>query len=105
MPTLFDLSGRVAIVIGATSGIGRAIAIALARHGADVIPTGRRQAAVETACGEIEALGCRTLIQTSNVAHRGSIDVLRDTVLDRFGRVDILVNAAGFTFRKPTIEV
>jgi NAD(P)-dependent dehydrogenase (short-subunit alcohol dehydrogenase family) len=110
MPNLFDLSNRVAVVIGATSGIGRAIAIALAEHGADVVPTGRRKDGVESACREIEALGRRTLpyinqIQTSNVAHRGSIDVLRDTVLAQFGRVDILVNAAGFTFRKPTIEV
>ncbi len=105
MTKLFDLSNRVAVVIGATSGIGRAIAIALAEHGADVVPTGRRQELVETACHEIEALGRRTLALTSNVAHRGSIDVLRDRVLGEFGRVDILVNAAGFTFRKPTIEV
>ncbi len=105
MTNLLDLTGRVAVVIGATSGIGRAIAIALAQHGADVIPTGRRQERVERACEEIEALGRRTLALTANVAHRGSIDVLRDTVLGQFGRVDILVNAAGFTFRKPTIEV
>ncbi len=105
MPSLFDLSDRVAVVIGATSGIGRAIAIALAQHGANVVPTGRRKDAVESACREIEALGRRTLAHTSNVAHRGSIDVLRDAVLGHFGRVDILVNAAGFTFRKPTIEV
>ena len=105
MSTLFDLSGRVAVVIGATSGIGRAIAIALAEQGADVVPTGRRKDGVESACREIGALGRRTFEHTSNVAHRGSIDVLRDAVLAHFGRVDILVNAAGFTFRKPTIEV
>ena len=105
MLPLFDLSGRVAVVIGATSGIGRAIAIALAEHGADVIPTGRRKELVENACAEIEALGRRTLALTANVAHRGSIEALRDRVLAHFGRVDILVNAAGFTFRKPTIEV
>jgi NAD(P)-dependent dehydrogenase (short-subunit alcohol dehydrogenase family) len=105
MHPLFDLSGRVAVVIGATSGIGRAIAVALAEHGADVVPTGRRRELVESACREIEALGRRTLALTANVAHRGSIDVLRDSVLDYFGRADILVNAAGFTFRKPAIEV
>lgn len=105
MQNLFDLSGRVAVVIGATSGIGRAIAISLAEHGADVVPTGRRKELVESACAEIEALGRKTAPLTVNVAHRGSIDVLRDSVLERFGRVDILVNAAGFTFRKPTIEV
>ena len=105
MSPLFDLSGRVAVVIGATSGIGRAIAISLAEHGADVVPTGRRKDLVETACAEIQALGRKTLPLTTNVAHRGSIDVLRDTVMAQLGRVDILVNAAGFTFRKPTIEV
>src|SRR5271170_404969 len=103
--SLFDLSDRVAVVIGATSGIGRAIAIALAEHGAHVIPTGRRAAGIQSACREIEALGRKTLELTSNVAHRGSIDVLRDAVLAHFGRVDILVNAAGFTFRKPAVEI
>ncbi len=105
MPNLFDLSDRVAVVIGATSGIGRAIAISLAEHGADVVPTGRRKELVEGACSEIEALGRRSLVVTTNVAHRGSIEALRDAVLAQFGRIDILVNAAGFTFRKPTIEV
>ena len=105
MPSLFDLSGRVAVIIGATSGIGRAIAMALAEHGADVVPTGRRKELVETACGEIEALGRGTLAQTANVAHRGSIESLRDIVVAHFGRVDILVNAAAFTFRKPISEV
>lgn len=105
MSPLFDLTGRVAVVIGATSGIGRAIAVSLAEQGADVVPTGRRKELVESACREIEALGRRALALTTNVAHRGSIEVLRDTVLAEFGRVDILVNAAGFTFRRPTIEV
>ncbi len=105
MSPIFDLSGRIAVVIGATSGIGRAIALALAEHGADAIPTGRRKELVESACREIEARGRHTLAQTTNVAHRWSIEMLRDAVLARFGRVDILVNAAGFTFRKPTVEV
>ncbi len=105
MPGLFDFSGRVAVVIGATSGIGRAIAMALAEHGADVVPTGRRKELVESARGDIEALGRRTLAQTANVAHRGSIESLRDAVMEHFGRVDILVNAAAFTFRKPITEV
>lgn len=105
MSSPLDLTDRVAVVIGATSGIGRALAVGLAQHGADVIPTGRRPAAVETACQEIEAAGRRTVRQTVDVTNRASVDALRDATLAHFGRVDILVNAAGFTFRQPTAAV
>jgi NAD(P)-dependent dehydrogenase (short-subunit alcohol dehydrogenase family) len=105
MKNCLDLTDRVAVVIGATSGIGRAIAIGLAHHGANVIPTGRRQAEIETACQEIESAGRRALRQTVDVTDRASIDALRDAALAHFGRVDILVNAAGFTFRQPTAAI
>jgi NAD(P)-dependent dehydrogenase (short-subunit alcohol dehydrogenase family) len=100
-----DLSGRVAVVVGATSGLGRAIAIGLAEHGADVVPTGRRKDNVDAACKEVEATGRRTLRHTTDVTSRGSIDALRDAVLQQFGRVDILLNAAGNTFKQPTATV
>jgi NAD(P)-dependent dehydrogenase (short-subunit alcohol dehydrogenase family) len=105
MPNCFDLSNRVAVVIGATSGLGRTIAVGLAEHGADVVPTGRRRQHVETICSEIEAAGRRTIRQTADVTDRKSVDAFRDAVLETFGRVDILVNAAGYTFKKPTLEV
>jgi NAD(P)-dependent dehydrogenase (short-subunit alcohol dehydrogenase family) len=105
MKTSLDLSNRVAVVMGGTSGIGRAIAIGLAEHGADVVPTGRRQDLLEGVCREIEATGARTLCQTADVGDRQSIDTLRDAVLARFDRVDILVNAAGYTHRQPTAAV
>ncbi|HEX5430473.1 MAG TPA: SDR family NAD(P)-dependent oxidoreductase, partial [Bryobacteraceae bacterium] len=105
MENCFDLSGRVAVAIGATSGIGRAIAIGLARHGADVVPTGRRKEHVQNACREIESAGRRTICRTTDVTDRESIDALRDAVLQRLGRVDILVNAAGVTFKRPTATV
>ena len=105
MANLFDLSGRVAVVVGATSGLGRAIAIGLAQHGADVVPSGRRKELVESACAEIKAMGRRTLVHPANVHDRHSIDALRDAVLKHLGRVDILVNAAGNVIRQPTIEV
>lgn len=101
----FDLSGRVAVVIGATSGLGRAIAIGLAEHGADVVPTGRRQEQLESVCREVEASGRRTIRRITDVTERRSIDALRDAVLAEFGRVDILVNAAGYTFKEPAVEV
>jgi len=101
MPNVFDLSGRVAVAIGATSGLGRAIAAGLREHGACVVPTGRRQAAVESACRE---MAC-PLQRTTDVTDRPSVDALRDAVLREFGRVDVLLNAAGFTFREPTASM
>ena len=105
MPNYFDLTGRVAVVMGATSGLGRAIAVGLAEHGADVVPTGRRDAHLDDVCREVEAAGRITLRQSTDVTSRASIDSLRDSVLETFGRVDILVNAAGYTFKQPVAEV
>jgi NAD(P)-dependent dehydrogenase (short-subunit alcohol dehydrogenase family) len=102
---LFDLSGRVAVIMGGTSGIGRAIATGFAKAGADVIATGRREALVSAVASEIEALGRKTLKHIADASSRSSIDSFRDAVLRVFGRVDILVNAAGQIFRKPTINV
>ena len=105
MPKSLDLTGRVAVVMGATSGIGRVLAVGLAEYGADVVPSGRREEQLTSVCAEIEALGRRTLCKTSDVRDRASIDALRDAVIARFGRIDILVNAAGITLKKPTMEV
>ena len=100
-----DLSGRIAVVMGGTSGLGRTIALGLAEAGADVVATGRRDALVEEACGQIERMGRRSLAATVDVRDRPSIDALRDRVLEHFGRADILVNAAGRIARKPTLTV
>jgi NAD(P)-dependent dehydrogenase (short-subunit alcohol dehydrogenase family) len=105
MRSCLDLNDRVAVVIGATSGLGRAIALGFREHGAAVIPTGRRRSNVEEICREIQAGGGRTLCQPADVRSRESIDGLRDAALEAFGRVDILVNAAGYTFRQPTAGV
>src|SRR5450755_4653097 len=100
MPNSLDLSERVAVVVGATSGIGRALAIGLAHHGAHVVPAGRRVDRLAEVCGEIQALGVRTLCQPVDVREEGSLEALRDAVLHEFGEVDILVNAAGYTFKQ-----
>ena len=100
-----DLTGRVAVVIGGTSGIGRALSVGLAEAGADVIPTGRREAMVDEVCTQIEGLGRKSLRKSVDILNRSSIDTFRDEVLAKFGRVDILLNAAGKTFRKPTKDV
>lgn len=81
---LFDLSGRVAVIIGGTSGIGRALAVGLEQHGARVVAAGRSSAE-----------------HPVDVTSRKSIENLRDQV----GAVDILINAAGQTFRQPTAEI
>ncbi len=100
-----DLTNRVAVVIGATSGIGKAIALGLADAGAAVVPTGRRKNLVDDAVREVEVRGRPTLAIASDVTDTGSINELAATVIEKFGRVDILVNAAGITVRRPTVDV
>jgi NAD(P)-dependent dehydrogenase (short-subunit alcohol dehydrogenase family) len=100
-----NLDGRVAVVIGGTSGIGRAIAHGLAEAGADVVCTSRRPEQVEAAAAEIEAFGRSSIRVTSDVSDRGSIENLLKESVNAFGKVDILVNSAGRTKREPTIEV
>lgn len=99
-----QLTGKVAVVIGGTSGIGRAIAHGLAQSGADVVPTSRRQEQVDTAAAEIESIGTRSLRVVSDVADRESLLKLLEATVSEFGKVDILVNSAGRTKRAPTIE-
>jgi len=100
-----DLAGKVAVVIGGTSGIGRALAHALAEAGADVVATGRRPERVAEAAQEIEALGRRTLRVNADVTDEPSLQGLFRATLGAFGKVDILVNSAGITKRTPSIEV
>jgi len=100
-----ELTHRTAVVVGATSGIGRAIALGLADAGADVVPTGRRSKLAEDAVREIEARGRRSLAITADVSDADSIQSLADATIEKFGKVDILVNAAGRTMRRPTLEV
>jgi NAD(P)-dependent dehydrogenase (short-subunit alcohol dehydrogenase family) len=99
-----DLKGKTAVVVGGTSGIGRAIALGLAHAGADVIATGRRPEQVKAIAAEIEAVGCRSLSMTLDVNEKASLENLLSAVLEAFGKVDILVNSAGRIKRGPTIE-
>lgn len=96
---------RVAVVVGGTSGLGRALAVGLAKHGAHVVPSGRRQSEIDATARDIEAVGTRTLRHPADARDRHSVDALRDAVLAEFGRVDILINAAGYTFKQPTLTV
>jgi NAD(P)-dependent dehydrogenase (short-subunit alcohol dehydrogenase family) len=103
--SLFDLHGRAAVVVGGTSGIGRALARGLAQAGADVIATSRRQGAVEDVAGEIEALGRHTCRVTCDVTDAASLGVVRDACLSAFATVDIVIAAAGITKRVPTLDM
>jgi len=98
------LNGKVAVVIGGSSGIGRAIARGLAEAGADVAPTARRLEPVEAVAAEVEALGRRSLRVASDVTDRASLDRLLRAALQAFGKVDILVNSAGYNQRAPTLD-
>lgn len=102
--TSLDLHNKVAVVIGGTSGIGRTLALGLAKAGADVIPTARRAELVEQVASQIESLGRKTLRVSSDVTDRGSLESLLDAILGAFRRVDILVNCAGFNQRTPTLD-
>lgn len=105
MTQLLSLEGKTAVVTGGTSGIGRALSLGLADAGADVIATARRQQQVDETAGEIEARGRKTLRQASDVCDRASLETLLTATLDRFGKVDILVNCAGKIMRTPTLTV
>ena len=83
MTRLFDLSGRLAVVVGGTSGIGRAIALGLADAGADVVVTGRRAANVEAVAAEIESRGRRTLRVPADVAETSELERVRDACVAR----------------------
>jgi NAD(P)-dependent dehydrogenase (short-subunit alcohol dehydrogenase family) len=101
----FDLTGKTAVVIGGTSGIGRAIAHGLAEAGADVVPTSRRPEQVGQAAREIRELGRRSLEAVSDVSDKSSLEQLLANCIAEFGQVDILVNSAGKTKRTPTVDV
>ncbi len=100
----FDLTGRTSVVIGGTSGIGRAIAHGLAQAGADVVCSSRRSEEVEKTAAEIEGFGRKTIRCTSDVSDRDSINELLRECVEAFGKVDILVNSAGRTKREPTLD-
>ncbi len=91
----FGLNGKVTIVTGATRGIGRALAIALARHGALVVPTGRKQPDIDDLCLEAADSGVEVHPVLLDVTDVGSIARAVDRVVAAFGRIDVLVNNAG----------
>jgi len=93
----FDLTGRVALVTGATRGLGRAIVQGLATVGADVVVSSRKQDACDEVAEQVRGLGRRALARACHVANWDEIDDLVETAYDHFGHVDVLVNNAGIS--------
>lgn len=99
-----SLNGRVAVVVGGTTGIGRALALGFAEAGATVVASSRKADQVAAVAQELEQRGSPTLRQTCDVAERASLEELCKATLTRFDKVDVLVNCAGFTKRAPTLD-
>jgi len=102
---IMSLDGKVAVITGGTSGIGKAMSLGLAAAGADVIATARRQQQVDDTAAEIEALGRKTLRIASDVTDRPSMEHLLEEAIKSFGKVDILINCAGRIKRTPTLTI
>ncbi|MFC7167691.1 SDR family NAD(P)-dependent oxidoreductase [Halospeciosus flavus] len=100
------VAGTVAVVVGGTSGLGRGIARGFAEDGAHaVVPTSRTESAVADTADEIRERGAESLERTCDVTDRASVEALCDAVVDKFGRVDVLVNSAGAIARSTIEEV
>ncbi|MDS0297233.1 SDR family oxidoreductase [Halogeometricum sp. S1BR25-6] len=99
------LSNRSAVVIGGTSGIGRAIALQFAESGADVVATSRRTEAVEDVAEELSSRGAETASVTCDVRDEDSIENLYETASDAIGDIDVLVNSAGSVAKAPVTEM
>jgi NAD(P)-dependent dehydrogenase (short-subunit alcohol dehydrogenase family) len=100
-----DLTGQTAVVIGGTSGIGRVMTRALAEAGADVVATSRRMDVVEDTAKEIESIGRATLRVPSDVTDRASLETVLAKSIERFGKVEIMINCAGRTKRVPSLDL
>jgi NAD(P)-dependent dehydrogenase (short-subunit alcohol dehydrogenase family) len=101
----FSLTGRTALVTGATRGLGRAFARAIAEAGGDVVVHGRDAAAAEEVRAEIESLGRTAHVVLGELTSRESVDAVVSQALERAGSIDVLVNNAGACVHRPALEV
>ena len=105
MRDIFSLEGKVAVVVGGTSGIGYALSLGLADAGADVVASARRQEKVDETADEIERRGRKALRLSSDISDRASLEKLLAATLELFGKVDVLINCAGKIKRTPTLTM
>jgi NAD(P)-dependent dehydrogenase (short-subunit alcohol dehydrogenase family) len=100
---LFDLGGKVALITGGSRGLGREMALAFARAGADVVIASRKLESCEHTAAEVEALGRKALPHACHVGDWQALDALADAAYSRFGKVDVLVNNAGMSPLYPSL--
>lgn len=106
-----DLSGRVAFITGASRGIGKAIALRLAKQGADIVIAAKSEqssellpGSIHDAAREVEALGRRALAVKTDVRFEDQVQAAVEAAIERFGRIDILINNAGAIWTRPVLE-
>ncbi|WP_341898047.1 SDR family NAD(P)-dependent oxidoreductase, partial [Ferrovibrio terrae] len=104
--TLFDLSGKVAVITGSSRGIGRAIALRMAQHGAKVVVTSRKAEACEKVAAEIKNAGGDAIVVPCNVSDKAQLQALVDATVKQWGRIDVLVcNAAVNPYFGPSKDI
>jgi len=101
----FDLAGKVAVVTGAGKGIGKAIALGLAEAGAKVVVAARTAAEIESVAHEIRAKGAEAMAKATDVTMNDQIDTLVEASVEKYGRIDILVNNAARSFLRPLLDL
>src|SRR5689334_8342064 len=105
LPSLFDLSGKAALVTGAASGLGRAIAIGVAQHGADVVTADLNLAGAEATSEVIRGLGRRTTAIAVDVTDYAQVEAMVEQAEAAFGPPEIAFNVPGINIRKPALEL
>jgi 2-deoxy-D-gluconate 3-dehydrogenase len=95
----FSLAGKTAVVFGGTGGLGRAVCLTLADHGADVAPVSRSVEKVAAVAREIESFGVRSAVESADACKPEAVEAVRDRILEKFGKIDVLVNCQGVSIR------
>lgn len=105
MKDIFKLDGKIAVVTGGAGGIGEALALGLAYHGATVVVSSRNQQAIDAVAEQItKETGNEAIAVASDVTDEASLQNLVDTVMDKYGRIDILVNAMGMNIKREAFD-
>ncbi|WP_031515416.1 SDR family NAD(P)-dependent oxidoreductase [Desulfofalx alkaliphila] len=102
---MFDLSDKVILFVGGGGGLGRTISLGLAKAGANVIPVSRNVERNKDLVAEIEALGRKSLLTSLDATNEDDVKRLVAELVEKFGRIDVLINAAGKNYKKPVLEL